>query len=129
MRGNIANMCATGIRHNNRSSNACCKEKLWRGQQWMPAVSGRRQMSLTNSTENSVFFAKTFFGHWNISVICLTVVLKLTITVFFSLHFFRHSDRNDLFFGSGYRTAQGSSYLKPQLWRITLIRPAPVIWQ
>jgi len=40
------------------------------------------------------FFAETFrsfllthFGHWNISVICLTVVLKLTITVFFSLYF------------------------------------------
>jgi len=41
-----------------------------------------------------VFFAETFrsfllrhFGHWNISVTCLTVVLKLAITVFFSLYF------------------------------------------
>jgi len=40
------------------------------------------------------FFAETFrsfllmhFGHWNISVICFTVVLKLAITVYFSLHF------------------------------------------
>jgi len=38
------------------------------------------------------FFAETFrsfllrhFGHWNISVICLTVVLKLAVTVFFSV--------------------------------------------
>ena len=40
------------------------------------------------------FCAKTFrsillrrFGHWNISAICLTVVLKLATTVFFSLYF------------------------------------------
>jgi len=34
------------------------------------------------------------FGHWNISVICLTVVLKLSITVFLA-YIFRHSNRND----------------------------------
>ena len=32
-------------------------------------------------------FLLRHFGHWNISVICLTVVLKLTVTVFLSLHF------------------------------------------
>ena len=44
----------------------------------------------------SFFFAETFrlfllghFGHWNISVICFTILLKLTITVFFSLYFQR----------------------------------------
>ena len=39
--GNTADICGTGIGH--RSSNTCCKEKFWRGQQWMPAVSGCRQ--------------------------------------------------------------------------------------
>ena len=39
--GNTADMCGTGIRH--RSSNTYCKEKLWKGQQLMPAVSRRRQ--------------------------------------------------------------------------------------
>ena len=38
---NTANMCGTGIRH--RSSNTSWKEKLHRGKQWMPAVSGCRQ--------------------------------------------------------------------------------------
>jgi len=49
---------------------------------------------LQRDAQSVFFFAETFrsfllrhFGHWNISVICLTVVLKLTITVFFSLYF------------------------------------------
>jgi len=32
-------------------------------------------------------FLLRHFGHWKISVICLTVVLKLTITLFFSMYF------------------------------------------
>jgi len=43
---------------------------------------------------DAVSFAETFrsfllrhFGHWNISVVCLTVVLKLTKTVLFCLYF------------------------------------------
>jgi len=46
------------------------------------------------SVGDCFFFAETFrsfllrhFGHLNILVICLTVVSKLTITVFFSLYF------------------------------------------
>jgi len=41
------------------------------------------------------FFLLRHFAHWNISVICLTVVLKLAVTVFLP-YIFRHSDRNDL---------------------------------
>ena len=37
------------------------------------------------------------FGHRNISVVCLAVVLKLTVTVFLA-HTFKHSYRNDLHF-------------------------------
>jgi len=32
-------------------------------------------------------FLLRYFGHWNISVICLTVVLKLAVTKFFNLCF------------------------------------------
>ena len=39
-------------------------------------------------------FLLRHFGHWNISVICLTVVLKLTITVFLA-YIFKLSDWND----------------------------------
>jgi len=54
----------------------------------------------------SGFFHETFrpfllrhFCHWNISVICLKVVLKLAVKVLLT-YIFRHSDRNDLsFFG------------------------------
>jgi len=34
-----------------------------------------------------LFVSLRHFGYWNVSVICLTVVLKLTVTVFFSLYF------------------------------------------
>ena len=51
----------------------------------------------------SVFFPETFRSfllrhlcHWNVSVICVTVVLIRSESVF-SL-FFKHSDRNDLIF-------------------------------
>jgi len=50
------------------------------------------------------FFAETFrsfllghFGHCNKSVICPTVVLKLTITLFLA-YIFKHSDRSGLIF-------------------------------
>ena len=44
-------------------------------------------------------FLLRHFGHWNVSVICLTVVLKLAITVLFSWPKMT-SDRNDfIFFG------------------------------
>ena len=44
-------------------------------------------------------FQPRHFGHWNISVICLTFVLKLAIKVFFTFSF-KHSDRNGFtFFG------------------------------
>ena len=44
-------------------------------------------------------FLLRHFGHWNVSIICLTVVLKLAITVLFSWPKMT-SDRNDfIFFG------------------------------
>ena len=48
-------------------------------------------------TETFRSFLLRHFGCWNISVICLTVVLKLTITVFLACTFW-HSDRNDIIF-------------------------------
>jgi len=38
------------------------------------------------SLKHFIRFLLRHFGHWNISVICLAVVLKLAITVFFSLY-------------------------------------------
>jgi len=32
------------------------------------------------------FFSLRHFGHWNISVICFTIVLKLAVTVFIGLY-------------------------------------------
>jgi len=37
--------------------------------------------------EVSVVFLLTYFGHWDISVICLTAVLKLAVTVLINLYF------------------------------------------
>ena len=45
----------------------------------------------------SVIFLLRHFDHWNISVICLTIALKLAVAVFIA-YIFRHSDRNDLIF-------------------------------
>ena len=45
----------------------------------------------------AVIFLLKHFGHWDVSVICLTVLLKLTVTVFISLYI-QTFDRNDLFF-------------------------------
>ena len=45
---------------------------------------------LTNcffSLKHFVYSWLRHFGHWNISVVCPTVVLKLAVTVFFRLHF------------------------------------------
>ena len=47
----------------------------------------------------SVIFLLRHFGHWNISVVCLTLVLKLAIAVFLA-YVFKHSDRHDNFFRS-----------------------------
>jgi len=58
--GNTADMCGTGIRH--RSSNTYCKEKLWKGQQLMPAVSRRRQcLQQTQQKSQSRKHHKTVF--------------------------------------------------------------------
>jgi len=45
----------------------------------------------------SCFFSLKHFGHWNISVICLTVVLKLAITLFLA-YIFKRSGRNYVIF-------------------------------
>ena len=42
-------------------------------------------------------FSQRHFGHWVISIICLTAVLKLTTKCFLAW-IFKHSDRNDLIF-------------------------------
>jgi len=42
-------------------------------------------------------FLLRHFVHWNISTICFTVVLKLTITMFINLYF-QSSDQNELIF-------------------------------
>ena len=51
------------------------------------------------STGLDIFFVEAFrsFFCWDISVICLTAVLKLAVTVFISVYL-RHSDRNDIIF-------------------------------
>ena len=46
-----------------------------------------------------VIYSWDIWSFWNISVICLTVVLKLTIKVFLA-YIFKHSDQNDsIYFG------------------------------
>jgi len=52
----------------------------------------------------SCLFSGRHFGHfcWNILVICLTIVLKLAVTVFL-VCISRHSDRNDLIFFSHFK--------------------------
>ena len=58
--GNTADMCRTAIGH--RSSNTCCKEKFWRGQQWMPAIGGCRQcLELTQQKSQSRKHQKTVY--------------------------------------------------------------------
>jgi len=65
----------------------------------------KRQERNLPHTDVSESFSKTskltpwscFFFRWNISVISLTVVLKLVVTVFLA-NIFRHSDRTDLIF-------------------------------
>jgi len=47
----------------------------------------RRFAMLPTCFETFRSFLLRKFGHWNISVICLTVILKLASTVFFSLCF------------------------------------------
>jgi len=63
-------------------------------------------MGRPSAALRAVFFAETFrhfllrqIGHWNISVICLTVVVKLTVTVFISLCFQTFWPKWLLFFG------------------------------
>jgi len=43
---------------------------------------------LLNFAEKFRSFFERHFGHWDISVICLTVVLELTLTVFISMYFY-----------------------------------------
>jgi len=40
-----------------------------------------------HNTSTGCFYSLRHFGHWNISLICLTVLFKLAVTVFFSLYF------------------------------------------
>ena len=63
--GNAADMCGTGIRH--RSGNTCCKEKLWRGRQWMPAVSRCRQCIQQTQQKSQPRKQKTVSPHAHIS--------------------------------------------------------------
>jgi len=59
------------------------------------------------------------FGHWNISAICLTVVLKLAITVFLAC-IFKHSDQNDLIFSVISKTFQAMTEKTESSYGITM---------
>jgi len=63
----------------------------------LKAFQNKSQVESAFSLKHFGHFLLRHFGHWYISVICLTVVLKLTITVFLA-YIFKHWDRNDLIF-------------------------------
>jgi len=66
-----------------------------------------------------VIYSWDIWSFWNISVICLTVVLKLTTKVFFA-YIFKHSDQNDsIYFGHFKNVSiydRNKNRLQPQYW-------------
>jgi len=115
--------CQDGVRENKataRGQKKTCPSKqswrYWRVYGPLGRLRGRGQSFKAVWCELSLFCCKQclvisahpltlhtiklLFFPWNISVICLTVLLKLAITVFLS-YIFKYYDRNDLIFGLG----------------------------
>jgi len=67
------------------------------------------------SLKHCGYFQLRYFGHWNISVICPTVVLKFVIKVFLA-YIFKHCDRNDLLFFGNEKNVSVFNQNRPKKW-------------
>jgi len=78
-----------------------------------------RESKRTPSVEQPL--ACACFFHWDILVVCLTVALKLAVTMF-SAYIFRHSDRNDLIFFGHFKNVRPVTEKHPRLPQSRLVK-------